>query len=229
MALAKKKGGLGVKPLLHRAALFGDEGLLARSLDSSDVNGRDRYGNTPLHFASAKGRVEVIRSLLRAGAEIDAASPDGTTALMAAARWGKAKAAEELLRRGADPMTKDRHGRTALDVVAGAIALDESRAPTRPDSASPLRQTDQLMALLHAQRPTTGHSEIQRLLLSWIAAAQGGREELLQVCKTGAVSRHLTLPYCPTCRTSQHSWRCCGPSPRSWLRKRPRWSRSGSR
>jgi len=93
------------------------------------VDCKDKYGNTPLLFAAARGRVSVIRELLKCGADIDLAAPGGMTALHAAAKWGKARAVEELLRRGADATNMDHQRRTAGDVAAAIVAQDSDRCP----------------------------------------------------------------------------------------------------
>jgi ankyrin repeat protein len=42
-----------------------------------DVNSEDNDGYTPLHFASVKGNLEVVRSLLKRGANLDARDKNG--------------------------------------------------------------------------------------------------------------------------------------------------------
>jgi hypothetical protein len=122
------------KPLLRRpeadkalrqGALHGDmDQVMAALASGAYVDCEDQYGNTPLLFAAARGRIPVIRHLLRVGANLDGCGRDGGTALHSAARWGKAKAIEELLRRGADALATDKAGRMALDVARTIVASD---------------------------------------------------------------------------------------------------------
>ena len=56
--------------------------LLAQHHSSSlDVNQKDRFGMTPLHYACASGNPESVALLLRHGADVDAANWDGLTPL----------------------------------------------------------------------------------------------------------------------------------------------------
>lgn len=57
-------------------------------------------GTTPLMMASAYGRLEAVRRLLRAGADIDALDEHGHNALFWALRWDKTASARELMRCG---------------------------------------------------------------------------------------------------------------------------------
>eukprot|EP00698_Gefionella_okellyi_P011632 TRINITY_DN3078_c0_g1_i1.p1 TRINITY_DN3078_c0_g1~~TRINITY_DN3078_c0_g1_i1.p1 ORF type:complete len:1931 (-),score=387.78 TRINITY_DN3078_c0_g1_i1:132-5924(-) len=60
--------------LLHSACWFGDEMLLAQVLSSGvDLNVRDVGGATPLSIAFALRRVPLIKKLVEAGADVDAA------------------------------------------------------------------------------------------------------------------------------------------------------------
>ena len=47
---------------LRTASLYGDLSRLDAAIQAgADPNSRDRFGNTPLAFASSRGRVEAIR------------------------------------------------------------------------------------------------------------------------------------------------------------------------
>ena len=45
------------------------------------IDGRDRYGRTPLHMASQKGHTAVIRFLLEKGADMQVRDDEGMTPL----------------------------------------------------------------------------------------------------------------------------------------------------
>ena len=98
---------------LMLAAFVGDLALCKQLIArDADVN---KPGWAPLHYASTKGHVEVIRLLLEEHAYIDASSPNGSTPLMMAAMYGTPAAVKLLLEAGADPMIKNDKGLTAID------------------------------------------------------------------------------------------------------------------
>ncbi|KAK6627469.1 hypothetical protein RUM44_009946 [Polyplax serrata] len=78
-------------------------------LSKLDVNKGDNEGNTPLHFASQAGQVELINYMLSIcpHLEIDARNAVGLTPLMKAALQGRTKCAKLLLFAGASPSLKD--------------------------------------------------------------------------------------------------------------------------
>jgi len=78
-----------------------------------------RTGATALHVAAAKGYLDVIDVLIRAGANINAVDNDGWTPLHAAAHWDKHDVIHFLLERNADFDAKNYAGQTALDVCDG--------------------------------------------------------------------------------------------------------------
>jgi len=51
----------------------------------ADINVQNQFGETPLHFASFNGALEVVRLLLEHGADVQAKNNDGKTALQEAA------------------------------------------------------------------------------------------------------------------------------------------------
>jgi uncharacterized protein len=98
---------------LMAAAIMGNLALCKQLVDKgADVN---KPGWAPLHYASTKGHVEVMRFLLDEHAYIDASSPNGSTPLMMAALYGTPSAVKLLLEDGADPMIKNDLGLTAID------------------------------------------------------------------------------------------------------------------
>jgi|HubBroStandDraft_3_1064219.scaffolds.fasta_scaffold10444_2 hypothetical protein len=113
---------------LTRAAMAADAGRLRTLLGvagpraaSEQVNSFGAAGFTPLDWAARQGRVEAIRLLLAAGAEVDLhdRGPNGWTALMHALHKGQFQAAAALLAAGADPNARARRGVTPLMLVAG--------------------------------------------------------------------------------------------------------------
>jgi uncharacterized protein len=75
----------------------------------------NRPGWTPLHYAAAVGRNDIVKLLLENSAYIDAESPNKTTPIMMAARAGHILTVKLLLDEGADATLKNMDGRTAID------------------------------------------------------------------------------------------------------------------
>ena len=114
----------------------------------ADVMARDRFGNTPLHFAAMQGlqcfnillsaSADVmarndygytplhyaygdpanIKALLTAGADIMARSKNGLTPLHSAAKFGSSENIQVLLAAGADMMARSKNGLTPLHSAA---------------------------------------------------------------------------------------------------------------
>ena len=103
--------GRGGMTQLHYDAYCGNlEGLVWCLENGSEVNATDTvYGYTPAHWladmAAVDGpRIEMLRALVRHGADINIRTPDGTTPLMlarAAGSEGGDRLAAELLAFGA--------------------------------------------------------------------------------------------------------------------------------
>jgi ankyrin repeat protein len=77
----------------------------------------DHIGWTPLHYACAKGHLEVAQFLVANGATIDSLSVGNTTPLMMAVQSGNEQLVKFLLDKGADLQLKNNNGLTAIDIA----------------------------------------------------------------------------------------------------------------
>lgn len=111
---ARDGGGALHYALRDSAALLIDGGM--------DVNTRDRYGNSPLHFAALNGSEHTVELLLSRNAEVDAQNNTGLTPLFHAILKKHVTVAKQLLTSGADMHVLNQDG----DTVMFAAALSDS-------------------------------------------------------------------------------------------------------
>ena len=111
-------------PLMLAAGAGNAVALKVLLAAGAKANRRSRSGLTALHFATAnvaapaRGRVEMVKALLGAGARTDIRGrKNGWTPLHLAAIRGHAQVAKILLAAGADRRVRDRKGRTALSIA----------------------------------------------------------------------------------------------------------------
>jgi len=78
----------------------------------------NQAGWTPLHYAAIAGHLSVVQYLLERNAYIDAPSPNQSTPLMVAARQKQTTVAKYLVEAGADPSLSNEAGLTAADYFA---------------------------------------------------------------------------------------------------------------
>ena len=112
---------------LHGVALngdpLGDQSVeLARILidAGANVETRQRYGNTPLHYAARSEQILIVEFLLEAGADVHARNDEGETPLYEAAGGmldNNTDVVEALLAAGADVKTRNEYGMTLLHRV----------------------------------------------------------------------------------------------------------------
>ena len=77
----------------------------------------DHIGWTPLHYACAKGHLEVAEFLITNGAILDSMSLGNTTPLMMAVQSGNEQLVKLLLDKGADLQLRNSQGLTAIDIA----------------------------------------------------------------------------------------------------------------
>jgi len=101
---------------MQLAAAAGHCALVSAMLHQSpdEVRSLDVMLFTPLHSAAVGGHVDVVKLLVDAGAEVDAADDRGRTPLIRAAEYGHAAVVELLVGRGAQLDWVDAFGWTAL-------------------------------------------------------------------------------------------------------------------
>ena len=103
---------------LYYAAKFGINAIVKMILALQGTRNLEipggRFGSTPLHVASYSGHIEVVRTLLAAGANPKETNAVGECGLMWAAVEGKLDVMKALLDAGADPNFRDRDGCTPL-------------------------------------------------------------------------------------------------------------------
>ena len=107
--------------LLHAAAMMSPKPFIQSLLNSSDkdyVNGKDKFGYTPIHWAAAFRSREVVGMFLAAGAEVMAKGEMGLTPLHLAARYGNTKVFEVLLAAGAKVNARNKDHMTPLHWAA---------------------------------------------------------------------------------------------------------------
>jgi hypothetical protein len=94
-----------------------------------------RDGWAPIHYAASGPETASVEIMLKAGAPVDAASPNGSTPLMMAAGYGAIDAARLLLSRGADATARNKRGMSAADFARSAgrdaLALELETAAHR--------------------------------------------------------------------------------------------------
>lgn len=110
---------------LHFAAFFSQpeaaEELLNNGADPNAV-AANATKLAVINSAAASGNAELVKLLLREGANPDAQQEGGFTALHAAAQHNNAEMVQALLDAGADASVRTNDGKTAADLAAPEIA-----------------------------------------------------------------------------------------------------------
>jgi hypothetical protein len=97
---------------IHDAAYDGNiEAVQHHIAAGTDVNAKNKYGLTPLHYAANK---EIAELLIAEGADVNAKDDNGSTPLHGAAVGGSKEVGELLIAKGADVNAKQKGGGTPL-------------------------------------------------------------------------------------------------------------------
>ena len=104
--------------------------LTAGASVTDPIGSGPNAGMTPLHLAAATpaSSQEVIRTLIAAGATVDARTPDGRTPLMLAAEFGRPASIAALANANAALDARDQTGKMALMFAASAGRADNAQA-----------------------------------------------------------------------------------------------------
>lgn len=107
------------------ACASGDLGKVEQMLaDGADPNYLSDLGGTPLTWAVAWDRQEVVECLLRNGAEVELPARPARSPLMHAASRGNEAIVALLMAHGADPSRRDKDGQLPVDLANGTGCPD---------------------------------------------------------------------------------------------------------
>ncbi|KAJ5910121.1 hypothetical protein N7504_004764 [Penicillium tannophilum] len=135
------------------------------NIPSSSTN--FQWGRTALQAAAGRGHLEIVKTLIQAKAEVNAAPAenDGRTALQAAAEGGHLEVMKILIEAKANVNAADRDGRTALQAAAGRGHLEivKTLIQAKADVNAAPAGYDGRTALHEAARG--GHPEVINVLI----------------------------------------------------------------
>ena len=117
-----------------------------------DVNGKDSEGYTALMKAALAGHPDIVRALIKAGADVEAkTTASGATALMIAAEEGQTEAVQALLESpGIKKDAQDTDGWTALMLAASEGHTNTVKALLDKGADANAVDNDQKTALMYA-------------------------------------------------------------------------------
>ncbi|XP_066137418.1 ankyrin repeat and death domain-containing protein 1A-like isoform X1 [Euwallacea fornicatus] len=183
--------------LLHEAVIKNDtDGVKKVLKEPVDINSRNNYGRAPIHWASARGNIEIMEMLLNARCDIEARDKYGMRPLHMAAWHGHPKAVELLINSGActNSVTKAQYTLLICAARNNRAEVIDFLLDTLDDVQIDAVDADGQTALYHAA--ANGHVIIVKRLLEMGAsldkknkenrtalheAAQGGHEEVTQM------------------------------------------------
>ena len=129
-----------------------------------DVNSRSFIGEeTPLHLTSRAGHIDLVRLLIKQGADVAAQSKDKTTPLHRASEEGHVDLAQLLIDHGADAAAQSKGGTTPLHLASERGHTDLARLLIER-GADVAAQSKSGTTPLH-RASERGHVDLARLLI----------------------------------------------------------------
>ncbi|KAK4770127.1 hypothetical protein SAY87_030659 [Trapa incisa] len=100
-----------------------ESALVLLKKSGGDINSRNYFGLTPLHIATWRNHIPIVKRLLAAGADPDARDGEsGWSSLHRALHFGHLAVASILLQSGASIMLEDSKSRTPVDLLSGPVS-----------------------------------------------------------------------------------------------------------
>ncbi len=113
---------------LLAAAEAGDHAAAMRLVNAKAVNTTGADGTTAVMYAAANNDLELVRALIKAGADVKLKNQLGTSALTEASIIGATPIIEALLKAGADPNFRTTDGETPIMAAARSGRVDAAKA-----------------------------------------------------------------------------------------------------
>ena len=103
-------------PTIHRLARTNEMSALKEAIQAgADVNEKDKFGTTALHYSISEGNHDIARFLLEHGADVTVQNSNGATALHHVVEYNAYVVAEALLKRDGKVLEiADKHGNQPL-------------------------------------------------------------------------------------------------------------------
>jgi cytohesin len=111
--IAKASNEKGETPLTY--AIVNSDAKTAKALiELTDINARDKDGNSPLHLAYWKNKDDIFKALIEKGANVNVPGKGNQPVLQQAAMRGDMETVKQLLEKGADVNALDDFDTSAL-------------------------------------------------------------------------------------------------------------------
>ena len=110
---------------IFKAATKGDLGIALTFIKEGkiDINHTDENGRTVLHYAALTGNLEMVKTLIKFNAKIDAKDNYNITPLWLTTIFCHTNVVIELLKYGANPNSKNQMGNSILHIAASNNSL----------------------------------------------------------------------------------------------------------
>lgn len=162
-------------PSVLQAVKAGDVASVRAAIAArSDVNVVEPDGTTPLHWAAARDRADIVDLLIKAGAAVKTPNRYGVTPLLLACESASAPVVASLLAAGADANSALPEGETALMVAARSGKADTIK-----------------LLVAHGAAVNARESWRGQTALMW-AAGEGHRDVIRTLIELGADMRERT-------------------------------------